>query len=256
MKEGLTTEQWEEFEREGYVRLGTMLTGAELAALQQRIDDIMLKKANIDYAKLMMQREADGMNAQTEQTLGSKGSTLNYRKIQNLELDPLFLNYMTRPIFRSICAKVYGEGTNIACFRAMFMNKPAFHGSVLPYHQDRWTHLDRDPQVTVWTALDRATAANGCVKIFPGSHKRLLNPEHPSGFLTEQQAAAMVAEREPVLLELEPGEAVLLHNWTIHGSDGNHTSQSRRAFSVCYMEAATVSSMAESITPIFEAVSV
>ncbi|WP_135555879.1 phytanoyl-CoA dioxygenase family protein [Paenibacillus cymbidii] len=251
MLEALTAEMWAFYAEHGYVRLGKLLSDAELAGLQTRIDDIMLGKANIAYDKLLMQREADGMSGQTEQTTGSKGHTLNYRKIQNLELDPLFLAYMTRPLFRSICAGVYGEQTPIACFRAMFMNKPAFHGSVLPYHQDRWTHLDRDPLATVWTALDPATVANGCVTIIPGTHKRLLNPDHPSGFLTERQAELLLAEHAPLPLELAPGEAVLLHNWTIHGSDGNRTAQSRRAFSVCYMDAATTPSNDEPISPIF-----
>lgn len=253
MNEALTAQQWEFYEEHGYVRLGKMLSDVELAALQRRIDDIMLRKADIDYAKLMMQREADEANGQTEQTLGSKGATLNYRKIQNLELDPLYWAYMTKPIFRSICSNVYGCDTRIASFRAMFMNKPAYHGSVLPYHQDRWTHLDRDPLVTVWTALDPATAANGCVKIFPGTHRHLINPEHPSGFLTERQAASLTADRQPLYLELEPGEAVLLHNWTVHGSDGNRTAQPRRGFSVCYMDADTVATTDERITAIFAA---
>jgi ectoine hydroxylase-related dioxygenase (phytanoyl-CoA dioxygenase family) len=33
---------------------------------------------------------------------------------------------------------------------------------------------------------------------------------------------------------------VLLHNYLLHASDVNRTAQSRRAFSVCYMEAATL----------------
>ncbi|MGB8356688.1 MAG: phytanoyl-CoA dioxygenase family protein, partial [Chthoniobacteraceae bacterium] len=42
-------------------------------------------------------------------------------------------------------------------------------------------------------------------------------------------------------VELEPGEVVLLHNYLLHASDVNRSAQSRRAFSVCYMEAATLS---------------
>jgi phytanoyl-CoA hydroxylase len=133
----------------------------------------------------------------------------------------------------------------------MFMNKPAQHGSVLPYHQDRWTNLDRDPLVTVWTALDPATRNNGCVKIFPGTHRHLINPSHPSGFLNPEQAEHLLSTMNPVFLELEPGETVLLHNWTVHGSDGNTSNQSRRAFSVCYMDAETVSASGEQFSLIF-----
>lgn len=134
MSEMLTKEDWHRFEMEGYVRLGKLLTDSELSALAERIDSIMLGTADLDYSRLMMQREAGEGHAQSEQTWGFKGSTLNYRKIQNLELDPLFLAYMRKPLFRSISHAVYGKNRRIACFRAMFMNKPAYHGSRLRYH--------------------------------------------------------------------------------------------------------------------------
>ncbi|MFH1566699.1 MAG: phytanoyl-CoA dioxygenase family protein, partial [Gemmatimonadota bacterium] len=102
-----------------------------------------------------------------------------------------------------------------------------------------WSHLDRDPVITVWTALDPATVENGCVQVIPGSHHRLVNPEHPSGFLSPEQARKIVARSRTVYLELEVGEVVLLHNWLLHTSEVNRTRQSRRAFSVCYMDAAT-----------------
>jgi hypothetical protein len=62
---------------------------------------------------------------------------------------------------------------------------------VLPWHQDRWAHLDRDPLLTVYTALDPATAATGCIHLIPKSHELgCLNPSHHSGFLTEAMAEA------------------------------------------------------------------
>jgi phytanoyl-CoA hydroxylase len=233
---------WAQYERDGYLRLGKLLSDSDLAALQQRINDIMLGTAPVDYEKMLMQLDsADGKyeNAGV-QSRGHKGATLNYRKIQELEFDPLFRTFTERPIFRHICARVYGDDTPISCFRAMFMNKPAHHGTLLPWHQDRWTHLDRDPLITLWTALDPATVANGCVQIVPGSHKYgLINPEHPSGFITEAQAAEFAPEDKIVYLELEAGEVALLHNWLLHRSDTNSTDIPRRAYSVCYMDGRT-----------------
>jgi phytanoyl-CoA hydroxylase len=237
----LTAEQWEIFEQQGYLRLGKVMTAMELIALSQRIDHIMLGKADLDYEQLMMQREAGEGYEQSKQTMGFKGATLNYRKIENLEFDPIFLAYIQKPVFKEICDKVYGKDHPISCFRAMFMNKPARNGSVLPFHQDRWLDLDRDPVVTIWTALDPATIQNGCVKIFPKTQGQLINPSNPSGFLTRDQVDQLHAGMQPINLEVGPGEAVLLHNWTVHGSEGNNTDLSRRAFSVCYMDAETVS---------------
>lgn len=246
--------QWREFEANGYLRLGKLLSDVQLNQLQERINQIMLGTAKIDYSRLMMQLDSDSGKYEDAgiQSAGHKGATLNYRKIQELEHDPLFLQYLQREIFQEACARIYGHGVPIASFRAMFMNKPAEKGTFLPWHQDRWTALDRDPLLTVWTALDPATIANGCVQVIPGSHRRgLLNPEHPSGFLTPEQAKKWCTPDRVVYVELEPGEAVLLHNWLLHASDINKTSIPRRAFSVCYMDARTVDSEKREFTSVF-----
>ena len=250
----ISDEQWAKYDEDGYLLLGKLLSDEDLAALQQRIDDIMLGTANLEYDKILMQLDSVSgkYNDAGEQSKGWKGATLAYRKIQDLELDSLFGEYTERPIFREICERVYGAETPIGCFRAMFMNKPAKQGTYLPWHQDAWNYLDRQPLITLWTALDPATRANGCVEVIPGSHKQgLINSAHSSGFLTEQQAVQICTRDKVVYLELAPGEVVLLHNWLLHSSDINHTDVSRRAFSVCYMDGATVAANGEKYSPLF-----
>lgn len=253
MADRITDEQFEQYQRDGFLRLGRTADPDELSALQQRIDDIMLGRAPLDYERIFMQLDSDtGKYSDMKPGgRGHKGASLDYRKIQDLELDPVHLAYLQKPLFRDICERVYGAGTDVACFRAMFMNKPANKGTELPWHQDRWTDLDRDPQITIWTAVDPATVENGCVRVIPGSHKELLNPDHPSGFLTEEMAREAVEGAEPVYIELEAGEAVLLHNWLLHNSDVNRSGISRRAFSVCYMDAATISSRGTTFSRVF-----
>ena len=243
MTQHITDDQWKQFQEEGYVRIGKVMSDDELSTLQERMDAIMLGTAPVDYDRMPMQLDREpGKAGPGPQSRGHKGATLLYRKIQSLEYDPLFLAYMQRPIFREACAGIYGEDTPIACFRAMFMNKPAREGTHLVWHQDRWTDLDRDPLLTIYTALDAATVENGCVMAIPRSHRELINPTHGSGFLTKEQAEAFVANHRPMPLQLEAGEVVLLHNWLLHSSDVNRTDIPRRAFSVCCMDAATRSS--------------
>lgn len=237
-----TGDQWACFEEQGFVTLGRVEAGS-LRKLKDRIEAIMRGEAEIDYDRLLMQKDSESGRYEDagEQSNGFKGSSLNYRKIQNLELDPVFREYLGQPLFETVCGQVYGEETRIGLFRAMFMNKPAHRGTYLPWHQDRWTALDRDPKLTVWTAMDPATRENGCVQLIPGSHRHgLINPTHGSGFLNEAQAAAICTPDRIVHLELEEGDVVALHNYLLHASDVNRSSQSRRAFSVCYMDAATL----------------
>jgi hypothetical protein len=242
MNDRLTDAQWKQYEEEGYLNLGPVLAAGELAALQKRIDDLMMGKAPANYDGMLMQLDSESGKYEDagEQSRGHKGATLNYRKIQDLENDPLFLAYMQKPIFRDVCGRVYGKEAPVACFRAMFMNKPARKGTWLPWHQDRWNFLDRDPLLTVWTALDPCTVANGCVQVIPKSHKLgLLNPDHPSGFLTPEMAQKHCPPEKAVMLELKAGDVALLHNWLLHASDVNRSDISRRGFSVCYMDGRT-----------------
>lgn len=249
----LTDAQWAQYETDGYLRLGRVLDDEALATLQQRMDEIMLGTAPLDYDQLMMQLDRDPANDNKPgpQTRGHKGATLGYRKIEQLEYDPLFLNYMQHPLFQHICERTYGAETDVGCFRAMFMNKPAGEGTDLVWHQDRWTDLDRDPLITIWTALDDATVANGCVLIAPGMHHHLINPEHNSGFFTDDQAQKLLDDVQPVPLELKAGEVALLHNHLPHSSGTNSTTTARRAFSACYMDAGTVSASNKSFPVIF-----
>ena len=232
---------WDQFDRDGYLPLGRVCGSREVDELGNRINDIMLGKADVDYDKMMMQLDCSNGHGTDPgpQTNGFKGATLAYRKIQDLEYDEVFLRYMQQGLFHDICCKIYGLQTNIACFRAMFMNKPAGEGTNLVWHQDRWTNLDRDPKITIWTALDNCNVANGCVQVIPGSHRTLVNCESASGFLTQAQTDDVLEKNIPKPLELDAGEVVLLHNWLLHSSDVNKTDEPRRAFSVCYMDAET-----------------
>jgi phytanoyl-CoA hydroxylase len=250
----ITDAQWSSFEKDGYLVLGKVLSDEDLKSLQNRIDDIMMGRADVDYDRLLMQLDSETGEYQDapEQSNGFKKSTLAYRKIQNLEHDPVLGAYLNRREFKDVCARAYCGDTPIACFRAMFMNKPVMQGTKLPWHQDAWTDLDRQPKITVWTALDPATKANGCVEVVPGTHRLgRVNPGHPSGFLSKEQADEICKPENVVYLELEPGGVVLLHNWLIHSSDVNRTETPRRGFSVCYMDGNTQSKSGEKFTPVF-----
>ena len=209
----ISSGQWWRYHEEGYLHLGKLLGDAELKGLQQRINDIMLGKIPFEgYMQL------DRGGAYTNLDSGGKfaGPSLEYRKIQDLEHDPLFLAYMQMLIFREIGDYHYGAHAGIACYRAMFMNKPARKGTVLPWHQDGggiWG-LDRDPLATTWTALDPATIANGCVQIIPGSHKLGLLSKH-GHTISKEQEHDYCAPCKIVHLELKPGEVVLLHNFLL-----------------------------------------
>ena len=249
----LSESQWDTFDELGYLELGPCLNKKELSNLSNQIDRIMLGEAEIDYSPLLMQLDSKSgeYDDAGEQTLGHKGKTVNYRKIQGLENVPFFREYTNATIFENICAQIYGDDVPISCFRAIFMNKPSGAGTLLPWHQDYWDYLDRDPSITVWTALDAATVENGCMEIIPGSHHHLIVRGNENGYLEPEQIKTHCQNRPTEFLEVGAGEAVLLHPWLLHRSGVNSTKNARRAFSVSYMETRTRDSRGQAYTRLF-----
>ena len=239
----LTDDQWQQFDRDGYLLLGRVLDDDQLTALRGRIDDIMLGR--VDYPTLQRQIDTGGRYEELADPVAGPGEvTLGYRKVQGLEADPLVLDLIRRDLFREACARIYGRHASISIFRAMLMNKPAGKGTHLPWHQDAggvWK-LDRDPVLTSWIALDAATRRNGCLQVIPGSHRLGLLSSSGST-LTEAHAQRYCPEEKIVHLEIAAGEAVLLHNWMLHRSGINSTDGPRRALSACYMDGRTLNTV-------------
>jgi len=239
----LGEKDWQAFDVSGFMRLGQVLDAEQVEALKQRADDLAL--GAVRNPAVQLQRDTGGVYEELPQAQAQDdGATLRYRKVQGLEADELFRPLVQHPLFREVCARLYGPHAGVSLFRAMIMNKPAEQGTVLPWHQDGgdvWA-LDRDPLVTIWVALDPATVANGCVEVIPGSHRLGLLRTYGSTVLPDD-VARHCPESQALPLEVEPGYALLLHNWLIHRSGVNPSTTSRRAFTACYMDARTQSTL-------------
>lgn len=227
----------QQFDSQGYVILGSLLSAKELSGLQRRAEDLMMGRVTIPGVMFQLDG-GDGTYASLEtRTEGPSEHTLDYRRIDELHNDPLYLTYMQHLVFRQMTRHYIGDDVSI--FRSMFMNKPANKGTVLPWHQDvgKGWGIDTTPTTTVWTALDDATVESGCMQIVPGSHKLgILNEGH---YASEEDQAKHCKPHQVVDLEVRAGEAVLINNLMLHRSGVNTTDSPRRALSIAYMDAAT-----------------
>ena len=75
-----------------------------------------------------------------------------------------------------------------------------------------------DAQSLLVLSPDSVECCLGCsIHLISRSHKLgCINPDHHSGFLTEDQAREYCDQNQQVCLELQPGDLALLHNHTIH----------------------------------------
>ncbi|SES82380.1 Ectoine hydroxylase-related dioxygenase, phytanoyl-CoA dioxygenase (PhyH) family [Stigmatella erecta] len=221
----------------GYARLGPLLGEEGLTALRERADALML--GQVSYPGLFFQLDAPtGRYEDAPLGLGWQGPSLDYRKLEKLELDPLFRAWLENPLFERIArARIPGD---IVLYRSILFHKGQAGGSNLPWHQDggKLWGITQEPELQIWTALDDAPEEGGCLEVVPGTHRQgLVTPL--GGVIPPDQVAARQAEAHRVLLPVRAGEVLLVHNHVWHRSGRGRPGQRRRAFSVCYMSAST-----------------
>jgi hypothetical protein len=226
-----------DFARDGYARLGCLMADEGLAILRRRADDLMMGRAP-DLGLFFQLDTETGSYDDLTFGRGYQGPSHNYRKIEKLEKDPLFLAWLCNPVFQTIARALIGD--RVVLYRAVLMNKSSAGGTVLPWHQDGglFWGLDRDPMLQIWTALDDVPVEAGAVEVIAGSHcAGLATPL--GGVIPEPIVRARRADETCLPLAARAGEVLLLHNHIWHRSLVNRTGKPRRAFSVCYMSADT-----------------
>jgi len=115
-------------------------------------------------------------------------------------------------------------------------------GSQFPWHQDYpyWYAFTPQTAHEIATAvlfLDDATAANGGIRVLPGSHRHGPAPRErtePTGFLADP--TRIDASREH-LVEAEAGSLLFLPSLLLHRSSPNTSARQRRAILLSYQPA-------------------
>jgi phytanoyl-CoA hydroxylase len=221
----------------GWARLGRVASDDQLAALRARAEDVM--QGRVVHPGLFFQHDApNGRYEDLEFGEGWVGPSDSYRKIEKLEVDPVFRAWIENPFFERVVRAVLGD--EVAIYRATLFGKSARGGTNLPWHQDGGSFwgLDRDPRLQVWTALDDAPIESGCVEVVDASHQGgLATPL--GGTLPPDAVARANADPRRVALPARAGEVLLIHNHLWHRSGNNGSGQPRRAFTVAYIDAAT-----------------
>lgn len=221
----------------GFARLGRVLSDEGLALLRSRADAMMLGEVRHDG--LFFQHDSDtGRYEDLVRRQGFVGPSLQYRKIEKLEKDPLFREYLGNVIFWRVLREL--DAGPITLYRAVLFNKAARGGTDLPWHQDGgiFWGLDRPPLMQIWTALDDSSRASGCLEFVPGSHKNgLVTPL--GGVVQPEHVERLRAEEKRIFVPAKAGEAMLIANEVWHRSGTNETDDPRRAVTFCYLRGET-----------------
>ncbi len=104
-----------------------------------------------------------------------------------------------------------------------------------PVHQDNGVVLpeaDQTEMLTVWFPLWDAGVRNGCLCVWPGSHRQGLLAHCPTR--TGLRIPGKLLRGRAVSMPMKRGDALFMHRLTLHASHANHSDSVRWSFDLRY----------------------
>lgn len=206
----LTAAQIDQFNIDGYVEPFTFCDTTEAHKHRKNFDALLAELQHNDRDSYSL----DGYHAQS-------------RTIWDLATDDRILDHVEDLI-----------GPNIVCWSTHYFCKLAGDKREVPFHQDAaYWPLRPARTVTVWLAIDDATAENGPLCFIPGSHRRgrfeWRQRDEEVVLRLEVRGHEALGARHPLLLRA--GQFSMHSDMLVHGSAPNPSNRRRCGIALRYV---------------------
>ena len=226
-------EQIVHFYQEGWVVVRGLVDRETVAFALKAIDDfITANPTQVLY-------EAEALKGRTVESLTPDERILAVRGFhQQAFRDDRFLRLVKQPAVVSALVSLLGR--DIKVLQDMALIKPPRIGSEKPAHQDAayFEVAPHDQVVGTWWALDRAAPENGCMYVWPGTH-RLPVVEHTAIENTPHLVipSSLLDEGRKLAVPMEPGDVLFFSSHIFHFTPPNRSDHRRRSLQVHYASA-------------------
>jgi ectoine hydroxylase-related dioxygenase (phytanoyl-CoA dioxygenase family) len=247
LKRPLRQDEIDHYREHGVVHLRGLLD-LDWVAEAERAFDIVMSAAPEDLNLLDIVATAAGLKGAGFELLKKSDEpeegrfwvrTFNWMKVPELAA------LGTRSFLPEVAAALFGADRIHFFGDQLFLKEPrSLHRTA--FHQDApYFHLEGDQCCTMWMPLDVVDRDNGAMGYVRGSHRW---PIHTTNvFVSQEPIPGSVGERLPdiegheddfdvVYYESEPGDVIVHHVRTVHGSTGNLSADRvRRAVTLRYL---------------------
>ncbi len=206
MASGLSRDQIETYERDGFVHPLRVMSTAEVRQVRTEFEKLeTLLGCPVEYAAM---------------------THLFFRWAFDLSTQPKILNAAQA----LLGPEVLVQATLILC-------KPADDPSFVSWHQDyNYTSQETAPTVSAWVAISDSTRQSGCMRAIPGSHRDGIRPHIDSTIENNILTYSVeVDDSRAVDIELKAGEMSLHHANIVHGSLANRSDDKRIGFIIRFV---------------------
>jgi phytanoyl-CoA hydroxylase len=203
--------------------------------LRQLIDENHINMLN-EYIYYFIEKFSSQLAGREINWLDKERMLVN--SVHKTDIDPSspITALLKSTLLQSVLTKLMGE--QALPRHAEIFAKPAHSGLASPMHQDNfyWC-LAPSNALTVWLSITGADKDNGGVSYYKGSHKLgLIQHENSYAPGSSQKIPDQSLPDDELLVtpELEPGDVLIHHSLTIHGSAPNKSSRDRRGITFQY----------------------
>jgi phytanoyl-CoA hydroxylase len=238
--DAITAAHIDQFHEQGFLVVHNAFTPA---AVQDGLDGLfdLIAGRNPDFTGVMYEKKAQGVDVTS---LPPEVKQDYVRKFMwFVDYDERLKALATDPQLLGLIERLIGESPLL--FQDMALIKPPQGGREKPWHQDHaYFELPLTATVVgVWIALDEATVENGCMVIYPGSHREgpVIHFQRRDWQICDTQQR----QKEILAVPLKPGGCLLFHSLIHHGTPTNNTNQRRRAVQFHYKPQSTVKTSKE-----------
>jgi hypothetical protein len=218
----LSSEEYERYQRDGYLVPRYQLPAQKVARLQELMQQIVRDNPTLLNQPIICPNVAgsgvQGLKAEDPDTW------MSVAKDENI-LD----------VIQEII------GPDIILWGSALFYKAPRKGLPTPWHRDgRFFPIKPLETTTVWIAIYDSVIDNGCLRIIPGSHLSRdlgvhITKPSKDAILQEVLSEDEYDERQAVDVELKAGQMVVFDVYTVHGARGNGGIRERGGFALRFM---------------------
>lgn len=218
------------FDKFGFTVIENALNADDMDVVRCEVERIVAEHHALANVRIIGTRNPLVPSCDYENQLDENVGRREIRKVTGLAaMSPTLSQVLVRaPAILDVLHDILGD--RIELYRDALMLKSARIGSEKPWHQDAVYWPFRPMRlVSALVAIDKATAANGCLQVIPGTHQQIYQHQKVDGELTLDVKG--MAKRA-LYVELEPGDCLVFHSLLLHASEHNRSEQ-RRCVSIC-----------------------
>ena len=240
----LTGDQKEAYDRDGFIVLTELLGPGDLAGVREAMSEKVEAIAQDCLRRgLIPEPYAD---APLESRLAKIAAHLTHDQfLENgrswRERRPGYFHLMSNPKVLNAVESLIGPELFANPVYNTRPKVPGHSAGAVPWHQDKsyWPDANSNPVITVWIPVVDATEQNGCLYVWPRTHKKRFlsyHAEQKSGTAYTQIDAEHLTriEREQVALPVKAGSAILFNDRCVHMSTPNRSDTVRWSVDLRY----------------------